>query len=134
MSAPRPQINEQSYMQINNGMILAEVEAILCVPPGNYSHGGNLFFGTPADVDWLRAEPKQWLGNHCHILDHEDRGMMDLVTIRASAATAGAAPPAVAQPPFAGAPSVYLFVQGSYCPHCMAQVASVAEMLVRRSI
>jgi peroxiredoxin len=78
---------------------------------------------------------------HCHVLDHEDRGMMRKITIEEN-------PPSPTPPPVAatstepidlrpskpGGVSVALFVKGSYCPHCMAQVATLAQELVDRDI
>jgi peroxiredoxin len=76
---------------------------------------------------------------HCHILDHEDSGMMELVRIDATAP----APPVAAAPvkikalqtgssipPAAGKPSLLLFVKGSLCPHCMEQLAATNRELV----
>lgn len=87
---------------------------------------------------------------HCHILDHEDQGMMELVEIKAPAGSPqsltwwnGAENPSlrVAQPyaaaawqlpdsagqmhqlaEFRGRPTVVFFVKGQGCVHCQAQV------------
>jgi FtsP/CotA-like multicopper oxidase with cupredoxin domain/peroxiredoxin len=74
--------------------------------------------------------------DHCHILDHEDNGMMELVTIvdprsRTGAGAAGAARGRVVAevPGASGKPSVLLFVKGAFCRHCMAQVTEMAARL-----
>jgi FtsP/CotA-like multicopper oxidase with cupredoxin domain/peroxiredoxin len=87
---------------------------------------------------------------HCHILDHEDQGMMELVEIKARAGSPeglswwkGSENPSlrVAQPyaaagwslpdaagqshhlsDFRGRPTVLFFVKGQGCVHCQAQV------------
>jgi FtsP/CotA-like multicopper oxidase with cupredoxin domain/peroxiredoxin len=74
--------------------------------------------------------------NHCHILDHEDNGMMELVRIDSGGPVA-LAPRAPAildseaflrKPPVA-APRVLLFIKGSFCPHCMDQLVQFAQAL-----
>lgn len=77
---------------------------------------------------------------HCHILDHEDRGMMEKITISSSATpvpppVAGAATAATQNlistsiPKPNGEPSALFFVQGSLCPHCMTQLSQMATRL-----
>ncbi|MES2791044.1 MAG: tyrosinase family protein [Planctomycetota bacterium] len=82
--------------------------------------------------------------NHCHILDHEDNGMMEFVQIEA------AAPPAApvqtgalnnntnsigeSIPQIGDKPSVLFFVQGSLCPHCMTQLTEMATRLTDRKL
>jgi FtsP/CotA-like multicopper oxidase with cupredoxin domain/peroxiredoxin len=91
---------------------------------------------------------------HCHILDHEDQGMMELVEIKppvgkeqsAANRTAAENPwlrvqqpfaaPALALPDstgelrslaeFRGRPTVLFFFKGAGCPHCTEQVALFA--------
>jgi FtsP/CotA-like multicopper oxidase with cupredoxin domain/peroxiredoxin/ketosteroid isomerase-like protein len=76
--------------------------------------------------------------NHCHILDHEDHGMMELVRIdggssrnpapsRESAAERDALISDI--PNSAGTPSVLVFVKGSFCPHCMTQLTDMSRAL-----
>ena len=72
--------------------------------------------------------------NHCHILDHEDNGMMELVTITGPGTpTPGPVPRSepVARADAAGRdrPRVLMFVKGSFCPECMAQVTDMAKGL-----
>lgn len=79
--------------------------------------------------------------NHCHILDHEDNGMMEKVSIRdttpaplALQPMSDKATPAKAKilgklPGPNGTPSVLFFVQGSFCPHCLQQVTEMAKSL-----
>lgn len=78
--------------------------------------------------------------NHCHILDHEDNGMMELVRIQPTT------PPA----PFSAVnniesarinssqgktrSSVLFFVKGSFCPHCMQQLTEMATGLANQAI
>jgi len=85
---------------------------------------------------------------HCHILDHEDQGMMQLIDIVSNSAPAIAAssPPAPGigslAPDFAlldaegknytlaeleGKPSVVFFFKGHGCLHCVRQVAAFTE-------
>lgn len=83
--------------------------------------------------------------DHCHILDHEDNGMMELVRI----APAPPGPPLVSPirtplqtknrisptiPTANGAGSVLFFVKGSGCPHCMSQLIGMAEKLANRNL
>ncbi|HND56779.1 MAG TPA: multicopper oxidase domain-containing protein, partial [Pirellulaceae bacterium] len=79
--------------------------------------------------------------DHCHILDHEDSGMMELVKIidpRPDANSDAANGPrqpqnrrriSAAIPPADGRPSVLLFVKGAYCSHCMSQLDAMAKQL-----
>jgi FtsP/CotA-like multicopper oxidase with cupredoxin domain/peroxiredoxin len=81
---------------------------------------------------------------HCHILDHEDQGMMQKIRI----SPAGMPPPsaaAVAQPalgsspaPIPGlknaAPSVLLFVKDSACSHCRSQIVNFENLLAGRGV
>lgn len=82
---------------------------------------------------------------HCHILDHEDRGMMQKITI--SPAGTPTPPPltnlsnangqnliAKSIPKPNGEPSALFFVQGSFCPHCMTQLNQMAKELVDRKL
>jgi len=83
--------------------------------------------------------------DHCHILDHEDNGMMELVRID-SASTPPPTPLAdrrdsVQENTIAstipipnGKPSALFFVQGSLCPHCMTQLNEMATLLARRKL
>ncbi len=85
---------------------------------------------------------------HCHILDHEDQGMMQLIDIvRKKGATASAGVPATPAigslaPDFAlpdaqgknhslvevaGKPAVVFFFKGHGCLHCAQQVAAFVE-------
>lgn len=77
---------------------------------------------------------------HCHILDHEDNGMMELVRIDDPANPAPA--PNALQPrkpasnritksiqTRAGSPTILIFVKGATCPHCMAQLRELARDL-----
>ncbi|HYH67749.1 MAG TPA: Rid family hydrolase, partial [Urbifossiella sp.] len=81
---------------------------------------------------------------HCHILDHEDRGMMELVRIEDPARPAAApVPPGRGQPPLRVSrtipaadsnPSALLFVKGSFCTHCMRQLTEMAQELSGRNV
>ena len=85
----------------------------------------------------LITEYKKFAGDfvdHCHILDHEDHGMMERVTIvdpapprptRAAIIESPAKVP-VADP---AKPTVLLFVKGSSCPHCLSQLDEVGKSL-----
>jgi hypothetical protein len=42
LASPTHRINEANIKRIKEGMSESEVEAILCVPPGNYSRGGRV--------------------------------------------------------------------------------------------
>jgi FtsP/CotA-like multicopper oxidase with cupredoxin domain/peroxiredoxin len=76
--------------------------------------------------------------DHCHILDHEDSGMMELVTIVDPKANVGARAPATEPsrnrigaviPQSSGKSAVLLFVKGAFCQHCMAQLVEMATKL-----
>lgn len=76
--------------------------------------------------------------NHCHILDHEDNGMMELVRINRESTdpsdSVGETSPANvlgSLPLPDGKPAVLFFVQGSFCPHCMEQVSTMLGTLPR---
>jgi FtsP/CotA-like multicopper oxidase with cupredoxin domain/peroxiredoxin len=84
---------------------------------------------------------------HCHILDHEDQGMMQLIDIVDNAGKTAANQPAIpaiggAAPGFAladaegrihslqefqGKPAVVFFFKGHGCLHCVLQVTAFAE-------
>ena len=75
---------------------------------------------------------------HCHILQHEDLGMMEQVTVDDPTATANAAATGAGVernrtsafvPESKGKPSVLLFVRGAYCQHCMTQLTEMATKL-----
>jgi len=71
---------------------------------------------------------------HCHILDHEDHGMMEIVTIVDPSKPRPTHPKVVESPeriPVADSkkPTVTLFVKGTDCPHCMSQVNEVGRSL-----
>lgn len=79
--------------------------------------------------------------NHCHILDHEDNGMMELVRIASTtpspapvsgvdANAAGRRLISESLPETRGQPTTLFFVKGSFCPHCMQQVSAMSEALV----
>jgi|GEM_PF-198760 len=75
--------------------------------------------------------------DHCHILDHEDRGMMDLVQI----ITPSSPPPPRGLeahttwfPPAPGTTSVLLFVKGSFCAHCMSELSAIVKPLTSRPV
>lgn len=82
--------------------------------------------------------------SHCHILAHEDNGMMELITIQdpnnpapprpkvSRRGTPTTTPSGGALP--ADAPSVQFFVKGSYCVHCMAQLTAMAKTLVDEQV
>jgi FtsP/CotA-like multicopper oxidase with cupredoxin domain/peroxiredoxin len=72
--------------------------------------------------------------DHCHILDHEDHGMMELVSIVDPGAPAAARAAVLESPaklPVAdlAKPTVVLFVKGSFCPHCMTQLNDMGNAL-----
>jgi FtsP/CotA-like multicopper oxidase with cupredoxin domain len=80
--------------------------------------------------------------NHCHILDHEDNGMMEKVTIidptnpspvtpLTSDAAGGPSQKTILTeiPEPAGTPQALFFVRGSFCPHCLEQVTEMATKL-----
>jgi FtsP/CotA-like multicopper oxidase with cupredoxin domain/peroxiredoxin len=80
---------------------------------------------------------------HCHILDHEDQGMMQ--KIRILPASGPPTPPAPnnvreAKSPAklkalsvaSDSPSVLLFVTGSTCSHCMNQIVNLDKLLAGR--
>jgi FtsP/CotA-like multicopper oxidase with cupredoxin domain/peroxiredoxin len=85
----------------------------------------------------LITEYKRFAGDfvdHCHILDHEDHGMMERVTIVDPAApppTRAAFIESPAKVPVAdpAKPTVLLFVKGSSCPHCLSQLDEVGKSL-----
>ena len=66
---------------------------------------------------------------HCHILDHEDQGMMMNVNIVDSAL--GSAQPAAGQPPSlempGGTPQLALVIRSVECKGCLAQVAAFEQ-------
>ena len=81
---------------------------------------------------------------HCHVLDHEDQGMMELVRIRSRGpepnGTAVDRTMTIAKAElidadgkqwefsdFRGETLVALLIKGAYCPHCLEQVAEFAE-------
>lgn len=82
---------------------------------------------------------------HCHILDHEDQGMMELVRIVARRPLpGGGSSPSLAKAvrnaklldsrrrtrrltEFLGKPTILLFNRGSGCPHCRDQMKDFAE-------
>jgi FtsP/CotA-like multicopper oxidase with cupredoxin domain/peroxiredoxin len=74
---------------------------------------------------------------HCHILDHEDRGMMQQITISANGNPTTRTTPrnrvfaSLADLP--ASPEVLFFVKGSACPHCVSQLSSMASTLGRRN-
>jgi FtsP/CotA-like multicopper oxidase with cupredoxin domain/peroxiredoxin len=83
--------------------------------------------------------------DHCHILDHEDSGMMELVTIFDPKAKVGARAPAPATgsstnrisaviPQSSGKPAVLLFVKGAFCQHCMIQLVEMATKLSTQDV
>jgi FtsP/CotA-like multicopper oxidase with cupredoxin domain/peroxiredoxin/ketosteroid isomerase-like protein len=83
--------------------------------------------------------------NHCHILDHEDNGMMELVRIDPATPTpapldaglGSRASPQRIRTTIAesnGSPSVLLFVKGPGCPHCLAQIRQLSELLAARGV
>ncbi len=77
----------------------------------------------------VRTHYKKFTGKfvqHCHILDHEDQGMMEYIEIAPpSTPVPGGVP--LAALPAVGKPRVILFVQGAFCPHCAAQVEGFAR-------
>jgi len=75
--------------------------------------------------------------DHCHILDHEDNGMMELVRIESPSPVSPSLPSAENKisrviPPANGDPSVVFFVKGSGCPHCMSQLIGLSAKLASR--
>ena len=71
---------------------------------------------------------------HCHILDHEDHGMMEIVTIVDPSQSRPPPRDIVESPgklPIADSmkPTVALFVKGTDCPHCMSQVKELGRSL-----
>lgn len=80
---------------------------------------------------------------HCHILDHEDNGMMEKIRILPTTPTPTPESPLAAAPTresvrtrilneipkTEGKPSVLLFVQGAFCSHCLNQVTEMARHL-----
>jgi FtsP/CotA-like multicopper oxidase with cupredoxin domain/peroxiredoxin len=85
---------------------------------------------------------------HCHILDHEDQGMMQKIAIRDPAVPPPAAlrsavesaPRPIDRPgenaPAAGSgrPAVLVFVKGSFCTHCMTQLTGMAQALAGKDV
>ncbi len=74
--------------------------------------------------------------DHCHILDHEDLGMMELVTIGPTAGPVTPPPPSPNNtvlselpPPAQGRSQALFFVKGSFCPHCMEQLTTIVPQL-----
>jgi FtsP/CotA-like multicopper oxidase with cupredoxin domain/peroxiredoxin len=79
--------------------------------------------------------------DHCHILDHEDNGMMELVRLDRSPMAAMSIGRNLTSrristiiPESNGIPSVLLFVKGSICPHCMAQLTEMGNVLSKRNL
>jgi FtsP/CotA-like multicopper oxidase with cupredoxin domain/peroxiredoxin len=82
---------------------------------------------------------------HCHILDHEDQGMMQRIRIVPAGAPPTPPTPSVTLAAPApkrskalevakDAPSVMLFVKGSFCPHCMSQLVKMDKLLAGRGV
>src|SRR5207253_1522906 len=82
---------------------------------------------------------------HCHILDHEDQGMMQKIRIvpaggppapAAPGAVGRLRPPAESTTPSVGndAPSVLLFVKDSACSHCRSQIVTLDKLLAGRGV
>jgi len=77
---------------------------------------------------------------HCHILDHEDQGMMQRVRIAPPARPVSAG--AFGKSPnkqqglreVKGEPQVLVFVKGSFCAHCMSQIATLDRQLAGRGV
>lgn len=71
---------------------------------------------------------------HCHILDHEDQGMMQKIQIYDPSAPAtprgGANAPDINA--LRGQPVVLLFLEGVSCPKCRAQVQHMAREIQRK--
>lgn len=73
--------------------------------------------------------------DHCHILDHEDQGMMEQVWIVDPKAppASPAAPAAILDSPAKlpvanpAKPTVAIFVKGSTCVHCMTQLSDMSK-------
>lgn len=76
--------------------------------------------------------------DHCHILDHEDHGMMELVKIVPPGAPAAAAAPpnkiAASIPDAKGRPAILIFVKGAFCRHCMAQLVKMAAEVAESDV
>jgi FtsP/CotA-like multicopper oxidase with cupredoxin domain/peroxiredoxin len=84
--------------------------------------------------------------DHCHILDHEDNGMMELVRLAdprrpfadvlqgATYSKSGPNRLRRTVPVRSGVSSVLLFVKGSFCQGCMAQLADMARALEGRDL
>jgi peroxiredoxin len=74
---------------------------------------------------------------HCHILDHEDQGMMELVRIDLPTSSVGPARGSIMTGEefltklvkARNSPQVLLFVRGSVCPHCMEQLKVFSETM-----
>jgi hypothetical protein len=53
LTRPNPQIDRERFGQLKDGMTLAEVEAILGAPPGNYGGGDPNGYGLRACHGWV---------------------------------------------------------------------------------
>lgn len=79
---------------------------------------------------------------HCHILDHEDQGMMEKIRVVSALTPNGPGPLGGAKSnlisdtlsPSTNKPSVIFFVKGSSCPHCMSQLTEMAGVLAGKDV
>lgn len=106
--------------------------------------------GGPPDTVRLRTRFTKYLGKtvlHCHRLDHEDRGMMQVVRLvpknpgRGSGLTLGFPSLPTRAPAWslndtsgrprtfsaAGGRQLLVFFRGTRCPHCLTQLNAIAE-------
>jgi len=85
--------------------------------------------------------------NHCHILDHEDNGMMEIVKVEAPSSPSSTFTPLAGGealrienqvsrniPAPDGRPGVLFFVKGASCPHCMSQLTEMAIALAGENL
>lgn len=78
-------VNSYEVIEVNGVPVPPTVWDTFMVPPAPVQYNGNQFDGyTPAGSIKIRVRFRQWTGKsvfHCHILPHEDTGMMNNILI-----------------------------------------------------
>jgi hypothetical protein len=60
VTRPKPHIDNDHYRQIEHGMMLAEVQAIIGAPPGNYGGADPNAYGIQACQGWICSLFQDW--------------------------------------------------------------------------
>jgi hypothetical protein len=60
LTRAQPRIDEESYRQLRHGMALAEVEAVIGAPPGNYGGEDHRGYGIQACQGWICSLFQDW--------------------------------------------------------------------------